>query len=153
MELPLQALLPGARGRGKHFFDRSSSTMDANKRNFLTAIIPMALGVPLGLFSNAGFGEAQTGLPAKPQPAQSPGPPKIDQPMPSDEIKPKTKDMLKENQRQITENVEKIYKLAGELKDEVEKPDAANTLSLPMIQKAEQIEKLAKQVKNLARGG
>jgi len=126
--------------------------MDPNKRNFLTAIIPMALGVPLGLFSNASFGEAQTGLPPRPQPAQTPEPPKIDQPMPSDEIKPNSKEILKQNQRQIQENVEKIYKLAGELKDEVEKTDAASTLSLPMIQKAEQIEKLAKQVKNLARG-
>jgi hypothetical protein len=34
----------------------------------------------------------------------------------------------------------------------VEKTDSVNVLSLPMIQKAEQIEKLAKQVKNLARG-
>ena len=64
-----------------------------------------------------------------------------------------TKEILKQNKHQIEENVEQIYKLAGELKGEVEKTDAANTLSLPMIQKAEQIEKLAKQVKNLARGG
>ncbi len=130
--------------------------MDANKRNFLTAIIPLALGVPLGLFSGSSIACAQTGLPARPEPAQNPGPPKLDQPMPSDEIKPNSKeakDILKENQRQITENVERIYKLAEELKDEVEKTDATNTLSLPMIQKAEQIEKLAKQVKNLARGG
>jgi hypothetical protein len=126
--------------------------MDANKRNFLTAIIPMALGVPWGLFSSSGIAHAQNGLPPRPEPAQSPGQPKLNPPMPSDEIKPKTKDLLKQNQQQIAENVEKIYKLAGELKDEVEKTDAANTLSLPMIQKAEQIEKLAKQVKNLARG-
>jgi hypothetical protein len=129
--------------------------MDANKRNFLTVMIPMALGVPLGLFSS-GIASAQNGLPARPEPAQNPVAPKISQPMPSDEIKPnskETKDILKQNQRQIKENVERIYKLAEELKDEVEKTDATNTLSLPMIQKAEQIEKLAKQVKNLARGG
>jgi hypothetical protein len=130
--------------------------MDANKRKFLTVTIPMALGVPLGLFSSAGIASAQNGLPARPEPAQSPGAPKLDQPMPSDGVKPNSKeakDILKQNQRQIAENVERIYKLAEELKDEVEKTDATNTLSLPMVQKAEQIEKLAKQVKNLARGG
>jgi hypothetical protein len=130
--------------------------MDANKRNFLTAMIPMVLGAPLGLFSSAGVAYAQNGLPARPEPAQSPGAPKLDQPMPSDGVKPNSKeakDILKQNQRQIAENVKRIYKLAEELKDEVEKTDATNTLSLPMVQKAEQIEKLAKQVKNLARGG
>jgi hypothetical protein len=128
--------------------------MDTNKRNFLTVVIPVALSMPLGLFCSAGF--AQNALPAQPGSEQNPGPPKIDQPTPSDEGKPtakETKEILKQNQHQIEENVEKIYQLAGELKGEVEKTDAANTLSLPMIQKAEQIEKLAKQVKNLARGG
>jgi peptidoglycan hydrolase CwlO-like protein len=129
--------------------------MDANKRSFLAAIVPMVLGVRLGVFSSTVAAHTQNGLPAKPQPAQSPGPPKLEQTMPSDEIKPNSKeakDILKQNQKQIAENVEKIYQLAGELKGEVEKTDASNTLSLGMIQKAEQIEKLAKQVKNLARG-
>jgi hypothetical protein len=130
--------------------------MDANKRNFLTVVIPAALSMPLGLFCSAGFADAQNTLPARPESAQNPGLPKIDQPTPSDQGKPtakEAKEILKQNKHQIEENVEKIYQLAGELKDEVEKTDAANTLSLPMIQKAEQIEKLAKQVKNLARGG
>jgi hypothetical protein len=129
--------------------------MDADKRNFLTAMIPMALSLRLGLFCSTGFADAQSTLPARPDSAQSPGPPKIEQTMP-EEIKPNSKEakeILKQNQRQIQDNVEKIYKLAEELKDEVEKTDASNTLSLPMVQKAEQIEKLAKQVKNLARGG
>jgi hypothetical protein len=129
--------------------------MDANKRTFLTVMIPMALSVRLGLFCSTTFADSQNTLPPRPESAQSPGPPKIGQPGPTDIGRPsekETKEILKQNQRQIEENVEKIYKLAGELKGEVEKTDAANTLSLPMIQKAEQIEKLAKQVKNLARG-
>lgn len=75
--------------------------------------------------------------------------------MPEPDTQPRSnpKDILKQNQQQIHDDVEKLYKLASELKEEVEKTDATNTLSLPMIQKAEQIEKLAKQVKNLARGG
>jgi hypothetical protein len=130
--------------------------MDANKRNFLTVAIRAALSMPLSLFCRAGFASAQNTLPPRPESAQNPGPPKIDQPTSIDQGKPsakETKEILKQNKHQIEENVEKIYQLAGELKGEVEKTDAANTLSLPMIQKAEQIEKLAKQVKNLARGG
>jgi hypothetical protein len=130
--------------------------MDANKRNFLRVVIPVAFSMPLGLFCSAAFADAQNTLPTRAEPAQNPGAPKLDQPVPSDVSKPtskETKEILKQNQHQIEENVEKIYQLAGELKCEVEKTDAANTLSLPMIQKAEQIEKLAKQVKNLARGG
>jgi hypothetical protein len=129
--------------------------MDANKRNFLTVVIPAALSVPLGLFCSTGFAGVQNTLPPRPDSAQNPGPPKIDQPTPMDQGKPsakETKEILKQNQKQISENVEKIYQLAGELKAEVEKTDAADMLSLPTVQKAEQIEKLAKQVKNLARG-
>jgi hypothetical protein len=112
--------------------------------------------MPLGLFCSAGFAGAQNSLPPRPDSAQNPGAPPINQPPTMDLGKPsekETKEILKQNKHQIEENVEQIYKLAGELKGEVEKTDAANTLSLPMIQKAEQIEKLAKQVKNLARGG
>jgi hypothetical protein len=130
--------------------------MDANKRKFLTVVIPVAFSALLRLFCSAAFADAQNTLPSRTQSTQSPGPPPINQPTPGEPGKPNTRDtkeILKQNQHQIEENVEKIYKLAGQLKDEVEKTDAANTLSLPMIQKAEQIEKLAKQVKNLARGG
>jgi hypothetical protein len=65
---------------------------------------------------------------------------------------PDPKKILQKNQEQIHDNVEKIYTLAGELKQEMEKTDAVNVLSVGMLQKAEQIEKLAKQVRNLARG-
>jgi hypothetical protein len=58
---------------------------------------------------------------------------------------------LKRNQSQIREDVEKLYALALELRAQVETTETAQVLSLPMIQKAEQIEKLAKQVKTLAR--
>jgi len=125
--------------------------MDANKRNFLAAMIPVAVGIPLGLFSGAGSANAQK--PIQPDPAQQQGiaPLHQDSAGPDNLPKPNPKDILKQNQQQIHDDVEKLYKLASELKDEVEKTDATNTLSLPMIQKAEQIEKLAKQVKNLTR--
>jgi hypothetical protein len=127
--------------------------MDANKRNFLAAMIPVAVGIPLGLFSSAGIAKAQRAMPIPPASADQQG----NAPLHQDTVgldnlpKPNPKDILKQNQQQIHDDVEKLYKLATELKDEVEKTDATNTLSLPLIQKAEQIEKLAKQVKSLTR--
>ena len=138
------------------FFGGSRLIMNANKRTFLTAIIPMAIGMRLGLFCGTGHADVQNPPPLAPRPdsAQAPGAPKIEQTAPNGDLKPnskETREILKQNQKQIAENVEKIYQLAGELKEEVEKTDSANMLSLPMVQKAEQLEKLAKQVKNLAR--
>jgi hypothetical protein len=62
------------------------------------------------------------------------------------------KAMLEQRQKDIKKEVEKLYKLASELKDEVEKTDATTTLSLPMVRKAEEIERLAKQIKENAKG-
>jgi hypothetical protein len=42
--------------------------------------------------------------------------------------------------------------LATELKEEVDKTDSAKVLSVPMLKKAEEIEKLAKDIKSRARG-
>lgn len=62
------------------------------------------------------------------------------------------KGMLEQRQKDIKKEVEKLYKLASELKDEVEKTDATSVLSLAMLKKADEIEKLAKQIKENARG-
>ena len=42
--------------------------------------------------------------------------------------------------------------LATELKEEVDKTDSAKVLSLAMLKKAEEIEKLAKDIKSRAKG-
>lgn len=60
--------------------------------------------------------------------------------------------MLEQRQKDIKKEVEKLYTLASELKAEVEKTDATTTLSLPMVRKAEEIERLAKQIKENAKG-
>jgi len=52
----------------------------------------------------------------------------------------------KKRQDEIKEDTQKLYQLAGELKDAVDKTNE-NTLSLEVIRKAEEVEKLAKKVK------
>jgi len=63
-----------------------------------------------------------------------------------------TKAMLEERQKSIKKDVEKLYNLAAQLKTEVEQTDATTVLSLAMLKKAEEIEKLAKQIKDRAKG-
>lgn len=62
-----------------------------------------------------------------------------------------TQALLKANQKQMKEDVEKLYQLASELKEEVEKTDSASVLSLSLVRRAGKIEKLAKQIKDRAK--
>lgn len=54
-------------------------------------------------------------------------------------------------QEEIKKDTEKLLELATELKQSVDKTDE-NTLSLEVIKKADQIEKLAKNVKDKMKG-
>lgn len=63
-----------------------------------------------------------------------------------------SKAMLEERQKSIKKDVEKLYDLAAQLKTEVEKTDSTTILSLAMLKKAQEIEKLARQIKDRARG-
>lgn len=63
-----------------------------------------------------------------------------------------SKALLEERQKIIKKDVEKLYDLAAQLKAEVEKTDSTTVLSLAMVKKAEEIEKLAKQIKYHAKG-
>jgi hypothetical protein len=62
------------------------------------------------------------------------------------------KSVLEQNQKVIKKDIEKLFDLATELKTEVEKTDSTAILSIALVKKAEEIEKLAKQIKEHARG-
>jgi hypothetical protein len=66
--------------------------------------------------------------------------------------KASTKAVLEENQKDIKKNVEKLFDLASQLKEQVEKTDSTATLSLALVRKAEEIERLARQIKERAKG-
>ena len=65
---------------------------------------------------------------------------------------PAEKRMLEENEKDIKKKVDKLYDLATELKAEVDKTDSSKVLSLNMVRKAEEIEKLARDIKNRSKG-
>ena len=58
----------------------------------------------------------------------------------------------KQNQMEIRTDVGKLYEMVSELKDQVQRIDSDSTLSLAVVKKAQQIEKLARQIKDLAKG-
>jgi hypothetical protein len=64
----------------------------------------------------------------------------------------RTKAALEQNQKDIKKNIERLFQLASELKEEAEKTDATTTLSLAMVRKTEEIEKLAHQIREKTKG-
>ena len=66
--------------------------------------------------------------------------------------RPDPKVITRANQMEIKTDIAKLYEMVSELKEQIEKTDASSTLSLAVVKKAQEIEKLAKQIKNLARG-
>ena len=85
-------------------------------------------------------------------PRASPIRPGEDDPDPVPGMKSPKKIALEENQKDIKKNIEKLFDLASQLKEQVEKTDATNVLSLAMVKKADEIERLAHQIKERAKG-
>jgi hypothetical protein len=112
--------------------------MEAGRRNLLRLTVP-ALAL---LFSGAGrlAGQASPQSPF-PQTREPEPPPKLD-PRP----------LLKMNQKDIKRDVQRLFELAEELKKEVDKTNSAEVLSVSLVRKTEEIEKLAKHIRSLARG-
>jgi len=100
-------------------------------------------GVPLGVMSHTV--QAQES-PSKPIPK----PPLRDEDTEGPKIDSKV--LLEANQKDIKKNIERLFQLASELKAEVEKTDSVQVLSVVMLKKAEEIEKLAKGIRSRAIG-
>ncbi len=112
--------------------------MMESRRKFLTMLL--ASGLPIR-FMNSSV-RAQGGGAAQPTPKP------VQRDEDTDEPKIDAKAMLEANQKDIKKSVEKLYQLASELKAEVEKTDSVRVLSVPMLKKAEEIEKLAKSIRS-----
>lgn len=60
--------------------------------------------------------------------------------------------LLQQKQDEIRKEVLRLYDLAVELKTETDKTDSTGVLSLPVLKKADEIQKIAKRIHSLARG-
>ena len=122
--------------------------MDRNKRGFLTVLFSWLFAAPLALFASWGFAQ-QPGVTRQ----QSPFPPRPGDVSGGDDLpKVDPKQIQERNQKEIRKDVEKLFTLAEELKAEVEKTDSTSVLSLSLVQKAREVEKMAHQIANLAVG-
>jgi hypothetical protein len=89
--------------------------------------------------------------PPPPKPAETPNPAEIHaNPQAAAAAK---RAMLQQNEKEFREGVERLYQLTSELHEEVQKTPTTDVLSVRMVKKTEQIEKLAKMLKNRAKGG
>jgi hypothetical protein len=89
-----------------------------------------------------------------PQPMPSPNAPDPNFPsgMNGPGIKdPDAKTLDRQNQAEVKAQVEKLYALVFELREQMKQTDANATLSLVVVKKAQQIEKLAKEIKERAK--
>jgi hypothetical protein len=89
--------------------------------------------------------------------AQNPVPPNPRQPAKGPEEESPTlpnadKKILEDNDKDMKKKVDRLYQLATELKEEVEKTDSSKVLSLNLMKKAEEIEKLAHDIRNRSKG-
>ena len=115
-----------------------------SRRNFLTNLTNMiAAGMPAGILALLPAAQVPGSRPQNPQQQK-------DDDSNSPKIDPKL--VLEANKKEIKKNVEKLYDLASELKAEVEKTDSVQVLSLAMLRKADEIEKLAREIKSRAKG-
>lgn len=124
--------------------------MDKRRRLFLRALVPATLmaGTSVTVLRSA-LGRTQQGSnPPVHTPPINPNPkvPAIPPP-----FRTPTHAELRKNQQEITKDVNELFTLAQQLKREADKSDASEELSVALIDKTEQIEKLAKKIRDLAR--
>jgi hypothetical protein len=112
-----------------------------SRRGFLATFLQ--IGIPGGLLALTAAAQVPE---QRRQPSQQPKDDETNMP------KPDSKLLLEANQKEMRKNVEKLYDLARELKAEVEKTDSVLVLSLGMVRKAEEIERLAREIRNRAKG-
>lgn len=84
--------------------------------------------------------------PQEPRPGQEPAAPEGPA-LPNPEKK-----ILEDNDKDMKKKVERLYELASQLKEQVDKTDSSKVMSLNLMKKAEEIEKLAREIKNRSKG-
>jgi hypothetical protein len=124
---------------------------DSRPRLTIAAAVLAAALATLALFSSA---QAPHPSPSPPQPRPSPNTPNPNYPPGLDgpEMKgPDRKAIDKQNQAELKEEVEKLYALVFVLREQMKMTDSTSTMSVTIIKQAQQIEKLAKEIKDRAK--
>jgi hypothetical protein len=118
--------------------------MKTGRRIFLSGMATMLAGAPALLAGGQRQGAPQ----------QFPRTPDASDGADSDMPLPKLadpKEQLKEGQKSLRRDVDRLVQLAKDLKEETDKTKETDVLSLSLVKKAEDIEKLAHQIKERIR--
>jgi hypothetical protein len=89
--------------------------------------------------------------PPPPQPAETPNPAEMHSNSRATAAAKRAR--MQQNEKEFREGVERLYQLSGELREEVQNTTTTEVLSVHMVKKTEEIEKLAKMLKNKVKGG
>jgi hypothetical protein len=112
------------------------------RRSFLGELL--TAGAATGIASTLAL--AQNPLPASPLPTRGPT-------TPPDAIPPTSeKHLMEENEKELHKKIQQLYELVTELKAEADKTDSTKVLSLNLVKRAEEIEKLAHDIKIRSKG-
>ena len=124
---------------------------DSRPRITVAAAVLAAALATLALSSSA---QAPHPSPQSPQPRPSPNapnpnfPPGLHGP---DVTGPDPRSVDKQNWAELQSDIERLYALAFALREQMKMTDGTSTMSVTIVKQAQQIEKLAKQIKDRAK--
>lgn len=123
--------------------------MRTGRRFFLSGVAAALAGVQALLAGDQGQGQQRnepSRIPSIPDASSSNGTDDVPLPPRAD---PKVQ--LKEDQKALRHDVDRLVQLVKDLKDESDKTPETEVLSLSLVKKAEDIEKLARQIRDRIR--
>ena len=108
------------------------------------------------ILGSAAIAAGQHPTPSMPQPRQSPNAPvsqNVPQGLDGPQLTPDTSQasVSVQNQQEIRLSVQRLYAMVTELKNEVDQTNSNIVLNTSVVKRAQDIEKLAKQIKDRAR--
>ena len=124
---------------------------DLRPRLTIAAAVLVASLATLALFSSS---QVPHPTPQPPQPRPSPNAPNPNYPPGLDgpEMKgPDPKSVDRQNQAELKGDIEKLYALVFVLREQMKMTDGTTTMSVTIVKQAQQIEKLAKEIKDRAK--
>jgi len=126
-------------------FRRYENPMKTGRRSFLSSVAATLAGTQTLLAAGQRH-QPPDHLPSIPDASGSTGPNDVPSPLAADPRK-----LLKEEQKNLRRDVDRLLQLAKELKDESDKTPETDVLSLSLVKKVEDIEKLARQIRDRIR--
>ena len=124
--------------------------MGETRRRFLMAMVAAAGCSAVADDSVFGQQRKETPFPTPPPSSETQNPAEAGAANP--ETQSAKKAALKQNEKEFRAGVNRLYQLAGELKQEVDKTVTTEIFSVQMYKKTTEIEKVAKLLKDKAKG-